>query len=105
LDNSQIIDEVEIAGHRDTAYNGKYKHVANSIANGKKRIYKKDASSRYRSMFVTHLAFQRRFCNCTCMAYILTLLSAANGSTGVHSSISLPCGRIVNIPTIAVGRG
>jgi hypothetical protein len=67
LDNSQIIDQVQIAGHRDTAYNGIYNWIANSTVHGKKRIYRK-LHDIYRSMSVIHLAFQGRFCNCIYLA-------------------------------------
>jgi hypothetical protein len=72
LDNSQIIDQVQIDGHRDTAYNGIYESAGNSLTNGKKRIFKK-LFDNYRSMSVIHLAIQGCFYNGTCMAYILAL--------------------------------
>jgi hypothetical protein len=56
LDNSQIVDQVQISGHRDTAYNGIYYWDANSLTNfnalnGRKRIYRKPHDI-YRSMCV-----------------------------------------------------
>jgi hypothetical protein len=101
LDNSQIIDQVQIAGHRDTAYNGIYHYIANSIANGKKRIYRKQHDI-YRSMSVYHLPLHVRVPTTASAALSLMHLPGLNLHTPTATATMLgscnALATIFNIP-------